>query len=35
MDGTPVVLELNARFGAHIDEVPEIPKSALAEYLPD
>ncbi|MFI5957894.1 ATP-grasp domain-containing protein [Cryptosporangium sp. NPDC051539] len=32
-DGTPVVLEVNARFGAHSAAAPEIVRALLAEYL--
>jgi carbamoylphosphate synthase large subunit len=35
VDGTPVILELNARFGGNIHVVPEILEAALGEYLPD
>jgi|WetSurSiteA1Bulk_404760.scaffolds.fasta_scaffold00565_3 carbamoylphosphate synthase large subunit len=32
-DGTPVVLEINARFGANIRHAPEVFEAALAGYL--
>jgi carbamoylphosphate synthase large subunit len=32
-DGTPVVLEINARFGANIRHAPEVFESALQSYL--
>jgi carbamoylphosphate synthase large subunit len=31
-DGTPVILEINARFGAHVKQVPEILEAALREF---
>lgn len=33
-DGTPVVLEINARFGANSAHAPEVLDALLAEYLP-
>lgn len=32
-DGTPVVLEINARFGANCARVPDLMDSLLAEWL--
>jgi carbamoyl-phosphate synthase large subunit len=32
-DGKPVVLEINARFGANIRYAPEVFEAALAGYL--
>ncbi len=32
-DGTPLVLEINARFGANIRYASEVFEAALAEYL--
>jgi carbamoylphosphate synthase large subunit len=34
-DGTPVVLEINARFGANIRYAPEVLERVIAEYLHD
>jgi len=34
-DGTPVVLDINARFGANLVNAPEILDSALEDYLHD
>jgi carbamoylphosphate synthase large subunit len=33
-DGTPLVLEINARFGANIRYATEVFEAALAGYLP-
>jgi predicted ATP-grasp superfamily ATP-dependent carboligase len=33
-DGNPLVLEINARFGANIRYATEVFEAALAEYLP-
>ena len=34
-DGTPVVLDINARFGANLAHAPEVLDSALEDYLHD
>lgn len=34
-DGTPVVLDVNARFGANLDSAPEVLDAALEDYLND
>lgn len=34
-DGIPVVLEVNARFGANSESAPELLKAVLREYAPD
>jgi carbamoylphosphate synthase large subunit len=34
-DGTPVVLDVNARFGANLDNAPEVLDATLEDYLHD